>query len=259
MQQKAGTLVPCVYAGLRRERPLYRPTVSQALSYGTGSYSENFRPLWYRCGFSAPSNRTVGGSVSALYFAQRPPTILWRVWAVVVNSIKRVPTGRALTHVFQKLHKRFLPLATRIDTTSTVSVVGVPVFVIAPTFHALPGSILGSFLHAVRLACASHAGSSFPRKTPAAFYCPRFDVSENNAFPRAAIAETRCAPRRAPRFMRVGVDQKYCEPTEFHLANIRQHADLGNPVRWSSRDTRGTKEQVDILNRQWKRLCQKKP
>ena len=31
------------------------------------------------------------------------------------------------------------------------------------------------------------------------------------------------------------------------------------PIMWSSKDTRGTKEQVDILNRQWKRLCQKKP
>lgn len=27
------------------------------------------------------------------------------------------------------------------------------------------------------------------------------------------------------------------------------------PVRWSKDDTRGTKEQVDVLNRQWKRLC----
>lgn len=27
------------------------------------------------------------------------------------------------------------------------------------------------------------------------------------------------------------------------------------PVRWSAKDTRGTKEQVDVLNRQWKALC----
>jgi len=29
------------------------------------------------------------------------------------------------------------------------------------------------------------------------------------------------------------------------------------PVRWSSRDTRGTKEQVDVLNRKFKALCRK--
>lgn len=28
-----------------------------------------------------------------------------------------------------------------------------------------------------------------------------------------------------------------------------------SPVRWSPSDTRGTKEQVDSLNRVWKRLC----
>ena len=31
------------------------------------------------------------------------------------------------------------------------------------------------------------------------------------------------------------------------------------PVRWSARDTRGTKEQVDVLNRQWKALCANRP
>lgn len=30
------------------------------------------------------------------------------------------------------------------------------------------------------------------------------------------------------------------------------------PVRWAAADTRGTKEQVDSLNRIWKRLCAKK-
>lgn len=32
---------------------------------------------------------------------------------------------------------------------------------------------------------------------------------------------------------------------------------LYQPVRWSSADTRGTKEQVDSLNRTWKRICRK--
>lgn len=30
------------------------------------------------------------------------------------------------------------------------------------------------------------------------------------------------------------------------------------PVRWSSADTRETKEQVDRLNRRWKATCRKK-
>lgn len=30
------------------------------------------------------------------------------------------------------------------------------------------------------------------------------------------------------------------------------------PIYWSPADTRKTKEQTDSLNRQWKRLCQKK-
>ena len=29
------------------------------------------------------------------------------------------------------------------------------------------------------------------------------------------------------------------------------------PIMWSSKDTRGTKEQVDILNRKWKAICVK--
>lgn len=30
------------------------------------------------------------------------------------------------------------------------------------------------------------------------------------------------------------------------------------PIRWSAADTRGTKEQVDRLNRRWKATCQRK-
>jgi hypothetical protein len=29
------------------------------------------------------------------------------------------------------------------------------------------------------------------------------------------------------------------------------------PIRWSAADTRGTKEQVDKLNRRWKATCRK--
>ena len=33
------------------------------------------------------------------------------------------------------------------------------------------------------------------------------------------------------------------------------YCDIARPIRWSSRDTRATKEQADRENRKWKRLC----
>lgn len=42
-------------------------------------------------------------------------------------------------------------------------------------------------------------------------------------------------------------------------ADAARFCAIYSPVRWSSKDTRGTKEQVDILNRQWKKICAKNP
>lgn len=36
-----------------------------------------------------------------------------------------------------------------------------------------------------------------------------------------------------------------------------QFCDIYRPVLWSPADTRKTKEQADVMNRQWKRLCKK--
>ncbi len=44
------------------------------------------------------------------------------------------------------------------------------------------------------------------------------------------------------------------EPPQSHAA----FCDVYQPVIWHANDTRGTKEQVDVLNRQWKRLCRQK-
>ena len=39
---------------------------------------------------------------------------------------------------------------------------------------------------------------------------------------------------------------------------VRNYCDIYTPIRWSSLDTRLTKEQVDKANRIWKRICKNK-
>ena len=48
----------------------------------------------------------------------------------------------------------------------------------------------------------------------------------------------------------------FCEPTQA-APPVDTYCSVARPIRWSAKDTRLTKEQVDTHNRQWKVLCGK--
>lgn len=56
----------------------------------------------------------------------------------------------------------------------------------------------------------------------------------------------------------IGLVVAWCNVTQPGVSQGATFCQVYKPTMWSSSDTRKTKEQIDTLNRQWKRLCQTK-
>jgi len=65
-----------------------------------------------------------------------PAAVFWRIWTVVIDSIKR-ESGWPLSHVYQEILKRFPSFAHR-DSSAAVPLPFVRRFVFAPLPHFLP-------------------------------------------------------------------------------------------------------------------------
>jgi len=56
----------------------------------------------------------------------------------------------------------------------------------------------------------------------------------------------------------IGLLITYCHVAQPAPSSGAAFCQVYRPTYWSASDTRKTKEQIDTLNRQWKRLCKTK-
>ena len=84
----------------------------------------------------------VPGSASVIHLigSRSPSAVAWSVWAIVVDAVKFM-TGRTRPHVREESAEVFQPFRGHEDSSSTVSVVSVPLDVVAPHFRSVPSLV----------------------------------------------------------------------------------------------------------------------
>jgi hypothetical protein len=87
--------------------------------------------------------------IIALFTFCNPATILFRIWAIIVDAIQRMLWGRAWPHVGVELSKRLTPCGTNGNPPSPVMFKVFPGRHIASLFHVGPDTVFGKAPHAM--------------------------------------------------------------------------------------------------------------
>ncbi len=111
-----------------------------------------------------------GARIVHLLETCNPVTVLWRIWASVVDAIKAVAFRGSASHVGQKCLERIRPALADRDATPAVVGIDLSVGIIASGLHTGPDSILVRLGHAVSQLAVS---CNFSAQTPATFRLSR--------------------------------------------------------------------------------------
>ena len=99
--------------------------------------TNNFRPIIKDKSFIIICNKYVSSLVSSLLVIGRPLAICWRIFFIVIYSIKLMLVSRRITHIRQKVFKFMPPITYCYSSTPIVFIVG-SFFIIASLLHGGP-------------------------------------------------------------------------------------------------------------------------
>ena len=136
---------------------LDRPFMAgQSQRQDRGWQADGVRPLTQRACLAVEHDDSVHTGVIALLPRRCPPTIFRRIWAIVVDTVERVPF-RTRSHVAKKGTKVAAPRFNHHDSAPAVGLVFRALWVATSVFRALPTAVLACLYAAVRrelLSCA---------------------------------------------------------------------------------------------------------
>jgi hypothetical protein len=199
------------------------PSSVQPRTDSSWVYPKLVRPLRDCLPPSIYFKEAVGRCITALHAFCCPSAVFWRIWTVIVNSIKGIIIGRALSDIVQKINKALLPSVAHHDPPSPViSVVGIA-WVLASRKHGVIRALQGMPAESVRFCSLSR---EFPLQTPTAFGFPGYQVSFLNRPFCSAIASTEPA-MKPPYFDRIG-SVNHPSPKTFPNKFVRRRS--ANPL-----------------------------
>lgn len=130
----------------------------------TPADTETVGPLLNSLGIIVQGDEGVSPRIVHLLFTSRPFAIFWGVISIVINSVYRVFSCRALTHVSKKDTEGIKPLLTHCDTASEVVLAPRIAWIITTSSDIKPREIFRTARHTMSSASGyCHLG----RKTPA--------------------------------------------------------------------------------------------
>lgn len=133
-------LIKCVLKG---------PSSLESSSYRSVAHSNSSTPFSYSQSFFVKRKKLRVSSVTTIFSRSNPSTILRGVIPVVVDAVNLMFGARSFTHVCKKVFKRITPSFTNPDSSLSIIFVTLTVFIVAPSFHAVPDVKLWGFCHAM--------------------------------------------------------------------------------------------------------------
>jgi hypothetical protein len=123
---------------------LWRHTSSKALIKCAGNNSSPLAPFGKSSTVSVDNDYSVATGVTVLLLRKSPSAVIGFIVTVDINSVDTVFGSRFATHVSEK---RFVSRPSFTDRYATGAIISVSicVYVMAPTSHATPSTILGGF------------------------------------------------------------------------------------------------------------------
>ena len=122
--------------------------------------------------FSLTRHKDISPRISGLLLSGRPAAIFWAIIAVVINSIKRVFVGGAITNILQEISKARCPSLANFDPAPTPQMILRGRRVCAAALHRIPCSIFRSSLRMpmysarLRISFALQAAATARRSSP---------------------------------------------------------------------------------------------
>lgn len=115
-------------------------------------------------------NVSVPSRIVVLLHPARPSTVVWAIWTIVVDAVKRV-TGRTLTHVHKELGKIIAPLVAHRDSSPPVARVVLQAHVVATLFRLRPCAMFWRASAPMNKVAAEPQASTTKRVTSAQNVC----------------------------------------------------------------------------------------
>lgn len=123
--------------------------------------SGDFLPFSKAFRFAVVSHQEICASIVRLLSLRRPATVPGLIMAVIVDAIYFVAFGWARPHVLQKRLKRKLPAITYLNSASTVTWIGLVVFIQTPPLYSAPNLVFCRVGLPVRAAMADCVPGAF--------------------------------------------------------------------------------------------------
>ena len=101
----------------------------------------DFRPFSGGHCSAVVSEKSASVAVSGLFLAGSPAAILWRVWSVVIHSLKTVVAAWSVAHIGAKCPKGFSPPLAHCDSAPAISWICGITWIAAPLNHKPPCSV----------------------------------------------------------------------------------------------------------------------
>jgi hypothetical protein len=136
------------------KRIIHRPPSIKAILEDVVVNSVFLRPIFSALSLPVMRNKATATSIACLLLSRFPAAVLGRLSSVVVDAANGILRTGTLPHVSKKLREG-IPLLANSDSPSSVEVVAVAGWAIAPSPHGTPCSILGGFGQPVFLCRAS--------------------------------------------------------------------------------------------------------
>lgn len=151
------------------ERNFQRNATAQPVRYASWIHAKFIRPLAERLPLAVEGDVVIRSRVIGLSFFRCPDAILWRVWAIVVDTFERVSGVWPLSHIRKEGGKIISPSFANGYAAPAVMGERSLVWVRAACNHAAPNFVfrrMGQSMNGIALA------GYFRRETPAAFGAP---------------------------------------------------------------------------------------
>ena len=162
------------------------PTGANAVSNCVGMNAELACPLRDSHGFTIERQHMVNTCVVALFGNSRPSTVLRRVWAIVVNAVKRMPLWTH-AHVIEEILKRFTPAVANFNASVAVILEAYIVWVVTSAEHLIvrsPHRMIRQTVRQIQLGC------KLSLQAPAAFRSAFNQMALGNDFLCTTLAPT---------------------------------------------------------------------
>lgn len=189
---------------LLSQRSLDRPPVVKAAGDDALVPTKVVAPLLDVHSLSVECQKSVVAPVIGLLFSGCPPTVLWRVIALVVDAVKPSTSG-GVTHVGIKVGEGCTPAIAHSDTACTVADKGRVFFVITAAQHSRPCAVfawLRRFAQVVT-SCSRSSLALRLRQAAAGLCSSALQVVRSGYLFTTAVART--FPQRLPAFRCSGV------------------------------------------------------